>query len=140
MTQESALALLKRPGWSKSVIELVREKQHCEYCPVGEREDARDPKYFWRMTTDHIVPGDGDGFENIALACAKCNSRKRNRLPEGLSADKFRQKYPTREEKVLRIRDWLQEIRSGRHTPSEAQQFEAFGVLWRSAPAEHSGE
>ncbi|MEO1445641.1 MAG: HNH endonuclease [Cyanobacteria bacterium J06635_11] len=57
--------------------EAVREraKYLCEYCQSSERLSAS------RFTVDHITPrslGGSDNFENLALACRRCNERRYN--------------------------------------------------------------
>ncbi|MBJ7609427.1 MAG: HNH endonuclease [Candidatus Dormibacteraeota bacterium] len=57
---------------------LLRDDHTCQYCgfvgPAGE------------LTVDHIVPmsrgGAGDRWENLVVACKKCNWRKANHRPE----------------------------------------------------------
>jgi 5-methylcytosine-specific restriction endonuclease McrA len=54
-----------------------RDRYTCQYCgkklPSGE------------LTLDHVIPrcrGGRSTWENLAVACVKCNSRKSNRLPQ----------------------------------------------------------
>ena len=54
-----------------------RDKQTCQYCG----------KYFGKpdLTLDHVIPrskGGRDTWENLVLACVRCNVRKANRTPE----------------------------------------------------------
>ena len=54
-----------------------RDKNTCQYC--GRRFSKLD------LTIDHVVPrsrGGRDTWENLVLACVKCNVRKGNRTPE----------------------------------------------------------
>ena len=62
----SRRALFARDGWS------------CVYCGTGGG----------RLTLDHVVParrGGDSGWENVVTACAPCNLRKGDRLPEEVS-------------------------------------------------------
>ncbi len=54
-----------------------RDKNTCQYC---SKRFART-----ELTIDHVVPrskGGRDTWENLALACVKCNVRKANRTPD----------------------------------------------------------
>lgn len=54
-----------------------RDKQTCQYC--GVKLSKSD------LTIDHVVPqskGGTDSWDNLVLACVKCNVRKANRTPE----------------------------------------------------------
>jgi len=54
----------------------LRDRNQCQYC------GARPPRD--QMTIDHVVPRSRGGktvWENVVLACSKCNARKGNRLP-----------------------------------------------------------
>jgi 5-methylcytosine-specific restriction endonuclease McrA len=62
---------------SKEVRQQVREraKYLCEYCHFSEEASAA------RFEIDHIQPrslGGADTFENLALACQRCNSYRYN--------------------------------------------------------------
>ncbi len=62
--------------FSRSNI-FTRDKHQCQYC--GKVPDKSD------LTLDHIMPrsrGGGDSWENLVLACARCNVKKSNRTPE----------------------------------------------------------
>ncbi len=62
----SRRALFARDGWS------------CVYCGTSGG----------RLTLDHVVPrsrGGGSVWENVVTACAPCNLRKGDRLPEEAS-------------------------------------------------------
>ena len=62
----SRRALFARDGWS------------CVYCGTAGG----------RLTLDHVVPrsrGGDSGWENVVTACAPCNLRKGDRLPEEVS-------------------------------------------------------
>ncbi|MDX2230180.1 MAG: HNH endonuclease signature motif containing protein [Leptolyngbyaceae cyanobacterium bins.349] len=52
-----------------------RAKYLCEYCHSPERLSAN------RFTVDHVIPkslGGSDEFDNLALACRRCNERRYN--------------------------------------------------------------
>ena len=54
-----------------------RDKHRCQYC--GSRFSKQD------LTIDHVLPrsrGGTDTWENMVLACVKCNVRKSNRTPD----------------------------------------------------------
>jgi len=54
----------------------LRDRSRCQFC------GARPPR--GEMTIDHIVPRSRGGktvWENVVLACSKCNARKGDRLP-----------------------------------------------------------
>jgi hypothetical protein len=62
---------------SKETRQQVREraKYRCEYCHSSEEASAS------RFEIDHIQPrsrGGSDKFENLALACQRCNSYRYN--------------------------------------------------------------
>ncbi len=62
--------------FSRSNI-FTRDKHQCQYC--GAVPDKSD------LTLDHIMPrsrGGVDSWENLVLACARCNVKKSNRTPE----------------------------------------------------------
>ena len=125
MTEQEAKEVLDNADWRPEIIKLVRDHPYCEYCLLN----AKNPVNFWRMTVDHIVPGEGDARDNLAQACGRCNSRKGNRLPPALSKEEFL--GLNREQKVARIREWLEAAEKKKLKPTEQQQFEAFGVLWQ---------
>lgn len=53
-----------------------RDKQRCQYC--GYRLSRSE------LTIDHVIPqskGGKDTWENLVLACVKCNVKKANRTP-----------------------------------------------------------
>lgn len=57
---------------------LLRDDNTCQYCGyVG---------YSTELTVDHVVPvsrgGPADKWENVVIACKKCNWRKADRKPE----------------------------------------------------------
>lgn len=54
-----------------------RDKNTCQYC--GKRFAKAD------LTLDHVVPrscGGIDSWDNLVLACVRCNVRKANRTPD----------------------------------------------------------
>lgn len=54
-----------------------RDKNTCQYC--GRRAPRSD------LTLDHVIPrsrGGFDSWENLVLACMRCNVKKANRTPE----------------------------------------------------------
>ncbi|MGC1219489.1 MAG: HNH endonuclease signature motif containing protein [Phormidesmis sp.] len=56
-----------------------RAKSLCEYCHSPERISGS------RFTLDHVYPrslGGSDDFENLALACSRCNQRRYNFITE----------------------------------------------------------
>jgi 5-methylcytosine-specific restriction endonuclease McrA len=56
---------------------FTRDKHQCQYCGAQPEKS--------QLTLDHVVPrsrGGGDSWENIVLACARCNVKKSNRTPE----------------------------------------------------------
>ena len=53
---------------------IKRDRHTCQYC--GDRKGP--------MTVDHIIPrrlGGKDRWENLVCACARCNNKKGDRLP-----------------------------------------------------------
>ena len=55
---------------------FVRDQHTCQYCGRTPREDD--------LTIDHIIPKSRGGhtvWENVALACTTCNTKKGDRLP-----------------------------------------------------------
>ena len=62
-----------------------RDKNTCQYC--GKRFAKAD------LTIDHVVPrskGGRDTWQNLVLACVKCNVRKGNRTPDQAAAPLIR--------------------------------------------------
>ncbi len=56
---------------------LARDMHTCQYC------GAQPSKH--ELTVDHVIPRSRGGttiWENVVTACAPCNRRKGNRLPE----------------------------------------------------------
>ncbi len=59
---------------------LARDMYTCQYC--GGKPGKQD------LTIDHVIPRSRGGktiWENVVTACAPCNLRKANRLPEEAS-------------------------------------------------------
>lgn len=55
---------------------FLRDHYTCQYCGVKPREDD--------LTIDHVIPRSRGGrttWENVVLACVRCNTRKGNHLP-----------------------------------------------------------
>lgn len=82
MTPDEAINELtgSEHGWSRQTLDVWRRAGfRCEYCGTDllKTSDA----YFRGGHLDHIVPGGGDHFENLALACAPCNYIKRGTNP-----------------------------------------------------------
>lgn len=70
------------PKLPTELREQVRNRANhlCEYCHTSERWQ------YVRFTLDHVVPlalGEGEGLENLALACFHCNRRKANKQSAG---------------------------------------------------------
>ena len=62
---------------SDALKQAVRKRANyiCEYCHSSEQLSAN------RFTVDHISPkslGGSDDFDNLALACRRCNERRYN--------------------------------------------------------------
>ena len=56
---------------------MTRDKHQCQYC--GAQPDKSD------LTLDHVIPrsrGGMDSWENLVLACSRCNVTKSDRTPE----------------------------------------------------------
>jgi hypothetical protein len=77
MTPEQAeTELTQHLGWKASTLKVwVRAQGRCEYCDVDLLRSAS--VHFHGAHIDHIVPGKGDGLENLALSCIACNRMKR---------------------------------------------------------------
>ena len=63
----------RHPAFTRFNV-FLRDKFQCQYC--GTRED---------LTFDHVIPRSKGGrttWENVVAACAPCNLRKANRLPQ----------------------------------------------------------
>lgn len=69
---------------------FYRDHGVCAYC---EKELTVD-----QVTFDHVMPrkrGGHHGWDNVVAACADCNSRKSDALPEGMWKPKHRIYKPT---------------------------------------------
>ena len=65
-----------RPVCSRKNI-ILRDENICQYCA---QEFATDD-----LTMDHVVPRSRGGthtWENVVLACSKCNQKKADKMPE----------------------------------------------------------
>jgi len=73
---------------------LLRDDHTCQYC--GHVGSAAE------LTVDHVVPvsrgGSADRWENVVIACKKCNWRKSNRLPEQVGLHLRRKPAPLTQE------------------------------------------
>lgn len=73
LTVNSGERIWRVPAVSRREL-LKRDKHQCQYCGSNKH-----------LTIDHIFPrsrGGKDSWENLAIACAGCNSYKGNRTPE----------------------------------------------------------
>jgi 5-methylcytosine-specific restriction endonuclease McrA len=60
---------------------FARDRYRCQYCG----RSAADLKPREGLTRDHLIPlsrGGTNDWSNVVTACAPCNTRKANRLPE----------------------------------------------------------
>ncbi|MBN1808202.1 MAG: HNH endonuclease [Planctomycetes bacterium] len=65
----------RRAAFNRRTI-FERDKYRCQYC--GSRLPSSE------LTLDHVVPrsrGGKSAWDNIVVACVKCNTRKGNSLP-----------------------------------------------------------
>lgn len=65
---------------------LARDQHRCQYCG-SERH----------LTVDHVIPrskGGSDSWENVVDACATCNRKKADRLPQVASMQLLRPPRP----------------------------------------------
>ena len=56
---------------------FLRDQYTCQYCGCTPREDD--------LTIDHVTPRSRGGltsWENVVLACTRCNTKKGNHMPE----------------------------------------------------------
>lgn len=76
----------KRLHRDSDLTRRVRERDRmlCRYCGVRTRWDGdkKSPSY---GTYDHVDPDGENTFENVVVACNRCNSRKSDRTPEQAS-------------------------------------------------------
>jgi HNH endonuclease len=104
--QEAEAELFKHHGWKASTLNVwVRAKGHCEYCEADLLGSVS--VYFHGAQIDHIIPGTGDGPENLALSCTACNRLKRHR--KVLATGEVR---PERETLIERARSYIDERRA----------------------------
>jgi hypothetical protein len=73
---------------------LLRDDHTCQYCGyVGTSAE---------LTVDHVIPvsrgGAADRWENVVIACKKCNWRKSNRVPEEVGLHLRRKPAPLTQE------------------------------------------
>ncbi|GAB6052954.1 HNH endonuclease [Magnetospira thiophila] len=69
----------KSPAFTRFNV-FLRDRFACQYC--GESFAAND------LTFDHVIPRSRGGrttWENVVTACAPCNLRKSNRMPDRTS-------------------------------------------------------
>lgn len=133
----SFLGRLRKPWGDVEVRALLRARGYCEYCGA---DVVSSLEALAGSRSDHIVPYGSDGeheekgpwagkreevFErNIAVACWKCNSLKGAELGPGVKAkDLLALK---REQRVDRIRPWVQELRRDARV---VEEFAAFREL-----------
>jgi hypothetical protein len=73
---------------------LLRDDHTCQYC--GRLGTAAD------LTVDHVIPvsrgGAPDRWENVVIACRKCNWRKANHRPEEVGLILRRKPVPLTQE------------------------------------------
>src|SRR5487761_1594615 len=73
---------------------LLRDDHTCQYC--GRLGTAAD------LTVDHVIPvsrgGAPDRWENVVIACRKCNWRKANHRPEEVGLTLRRKPVPLTQE------------------------------------------
>lgn len=91
----AVVRLLQRIRVRKQVVRfsrinvLVRDKYRCCYCDCLVS--------FGSATYDHVIPRSRGGktcFENVVIACRKCNDKKADRMPEQVGMRLLRR--PTR--------------------------------------------
>ena len=66
----------RTPGLSRRAI-FERDRYTCQYC--GKKLPSQD------LTLEHVVPRSRGGYstwDNIVVACVRCNARKGDRLPD----------------------------------------------------------
>jgi len=65
----------RKPAFTRFNV-FLRDRFTCQYC--GSKED---------LTFDHVIPRSRGGrttWENVVAACAPCNLKKANRLPQDI--------------------------------------------------------
>lgn len=58
----------------------ARDRNLCRYC--GERVDWANKRGPLGGTYDHVDPEGDNTYDNVVVACRRCNGRKKNRTPE----------------------------------------------------------
>lgn len=107
--------LIENPKWNKRVL-AARDNYECQYCgtrltPKTATIDHIKPKHAFKK--EGLSEAEATTYENCVLACAKCNSRKGNRLPYECKM------YP---KKTPRIPSYVQTMWYGKHFhPIQAQ-------------------
>jgi hypothetical protein len=82
----------KKHRWTKEkIVSYLRADGRCEYCGADVLSSC---EAFWGSDWEHIVPRKKDGgeefdWENIAVACRRCNTLKGRHLPPGVSAEEL---------------------------------------------------
>jgi 5-methylcytosine-specific restriction endonuclease McrA len=82
---------------------FFRDQSECQYC--GKEQDGK------LMTIDHILPksrGGKNTWENLVVACKKCNQRKGNKTP--LEAGMKLRRIPKRPKNTLMQRTKKEQI------------------------------
>ena len=75
---ETAVRAIMQTGkWSLETLYLgFRAGFQCEYC---DRLLLTSPDDYKLLEIDHIIPGEGDHPDNLALACLQCNFKFKSR-------------------------------------------------------------
>ncbi len=77
--QEIVETLVRDLKWNRKALDLaIRADFKCEYCDRCLLQTVED---YDALQIDHIVPDEGDGAENLAVACKTCNFIKRRLNP-----------------------------------------------------------
>ena len=87
---------------------FARDKNRCQYCGCKFPRAA--------LTIDHVVPrsrGGADTWENLVLACTRCNLKKRDQTPEEAEMPLIRKPVSPR---------WLPRY----HTPLQREELHAW--------------
>ncbi|MFC1654165.1 HNH endonuclease [Myxococcota bacterium] len=109
MTDEELKKFLYDRGWPQSNIDIyLRDKCRCQYCGADGLESL---DAYTHLVGDHVIPRDMNGEEdpnkNIVVACARCNGLKGSKLP--VPPEELIPK--SRQERVNKIKSWLEERR-----------------------------
>src|SRR5438876_4039849 len=125
MDETALRRLMRETEWSDINIEvLMRDRLQCRYC---DADGLADFETFLFMAVDHVVPGGPNDASNGALACRRCNSRKRDRLPPGTTPETLLA-LPL-DDRINRVRGWLND---GSVTRSQKPVWEAFRAVYGS--------